>query len=146
MTNFEHMREAMLKTVETLDQDELRQFAADTGMDEVRDGAVFSCTVCEKSYGRCNTAYNETECVERYHDWCGGKHELGSGWEDKADIVDKLSELLKATRIGSGINKLALSENRKLVEIRYQDGTKKSVNIEADSGYAIIKDVLAALQ
>lgn len=145
MTNFEHMREAMLKAVESLDWDELRQFAVDTGVDEAGDGAVFSCTVCEKAYGRCNTAYNETECVERYHDWCGRKHEPGSGWEDKADIVDKLSELLKVTRIGSGIRKLVLSGDKKLVEIRYESGAGKFVNIEADSGYAIIKDVLEAL-
>lgn len=145
MTNFEHMRETVLDTVSALDADELKELASDAGLDESGNGAVFSCSVCEKTYGRCRTSYNTDECAERYHDWCGRKYEPAPEWEDKAEIVDRLSKLLAITRIGGGIRTLTLSEDKKLVEIRYEAGGRKTVNVDGDSGYAIIKDVLAAL-
>ncbi len=143
MTNFERMRKVLLDTVSALDAEELRKLASDTGLNESGNGAVFSCSVCEKTYGRCCTFYNTDECTERYNDWCGREYE--PGWENKAEIVDRLSKLLAITRIGSGIRTMALSEDKKLVEIRYEGGGSKSVNVDGDSGYAIIKDVLAAL-
>lgn len=146
MTNFEHMRESLLKMVAALDWEELRQLSMDTCMDEGNNMAVFSCSICEEVFGDCDTLPEGSGCKKKYFDWCGMEYKPDSEWEDKAEIVDRLSGLLKATRMGSNINKLALSENRKLVEIRYKDGTGKLVNIECDSGYAIIKDVLAALR
>ncbi len=145
MTNFERMRAAVLNTVFALDEEELRELVDDTDMDEAVKDAVFSCGVCEKAYGRCDTVYNGTGCMERYHDWCGKEYEPEPGWEDKAKIVRRLTELLKVTRMGSDIDDLVLSGDRKMVSIRLKDGTGRCVNIEGDSGYAIIKDVLAAL-
>ncbi len=65
--------------------------------------------------------------------------------EDKRNIVFRLKLLLKATRVGSNIDKMFLSEDSTEVVILFHSRGKKKVNIEGDSGYAIIKDVMAAL-
>lgn len=145
MTKFEHMRKTVLDTVAALDQEELRQLVADTSMDEGDNKAVFSCGICEEIYGECDTVFNGTDCRKKYLDWCGRECELEAGWEDKAEIVTRLEKLLRATRAGSGMDRLELNESRSAVTIRYKSGSWKRVNIVADSGYAIIKDVLAEL-
>ncbi len=146
MTNFEHMKETVLNIVSASDEEELRRLVNDTGISESGSNAVFSCSLCEKTYGRCNTFYDGDDCTKRYLDWCGEKYKSEFDFEDKAEIIVRLSELLKATRIGSDINKLTLNEDKKIVNIKYTNGSGRRVNIEGDSGYAIIKDVLAALQ
>lgn len=55
-------------------------------------------------------------------------------------------EYMKETRAGSGVNKLTLSEDEKAVNIEYTNKFSCRVYIEGDSGCAIIKDILAALQ
>lgn len=65
--------------------------------------------------------------------------------EDKQEIVMYLKWLLKATRAGSGIETLVLSEDEKNVTIRFSSGFAKDVNIECDSGIAIIQDVVKSL-
>lgn len=145
MTNFEHMKETVLKTVAALDQEELRQFTVDTCMDEGDNGAVFSCGICEEIFGDCDMLPEGNGCMKKYLDWCGRKYVPEPGWEDKAEIVARLEKLLEATRAGSGIDGLELSEDRSTVVIRYTNGTWQRVNIVADSGYAIIKDVLYAI-
>lgn len=65
--------------------------------------------------------------------------------EDKQEIVMHLKWLLKATRAGSGIETLVLSRDEKTVAIRFNSGFTKDVNIECDSGIAIIQDVVKAL-
>lgn len=65
--------------------------------------------------------------------------------EDKKDIVSRLSILLKATRAGSGIDKLQLSEDEETVQILFKNGFNRNVNIACDSGIAIIEDVIKAL-
>lgn len=145
MTNFEHMKETVLNAVTALDREELRQLTMDTCMDEGENEAVFSCSTCEKVFGDCDTLPEGNGCMKKYINWCGREYKPEPEREDKAEIVDRLSHLLKATRIGSSIKKLRLSEDRKLVEIRYESGTGKLVNIDGDSGYAIIKDVMKAL-
>lgn len=65
--------------------------------------------------------------------------------EDKQEIVMYLKWLLKATRAGSSIETLVLSEDEKNVTIRFNSGCAKDVNIECDSGIAIIQDVVKSL-
>ena len=47
-----------------------------------------------------------------------------------------------ATRAGNDIDKLILSEDQATVTIQFNNGYKKEVCIEADSGIAIIRDVM----
>lgn len=65
--------------------------------------------------------------------------------ENKREIVIRLGILLKATRAGEDIDYLALSEDEKLVTIVRKNGTGKVVCVEADSGIALIRDVMNAL-
>ncbi|MCX4341403.1 MAG: hypothetical protein OSJ72_17385 [Lachnospiraceae bacterium] len=65
--------------------------------------------------------------------------------ENKEAIVTRLSLLLKETRAGWGLDRLKLSEDKKTVQIVFLSGTEKSVNVECDSGIAIIQDVIRAL-
>lgn len=144
MTNFEHMRETVLNRVVAMDQEELWQLVTDTCMNEGNSTAIFSCGVCEEIFGDCDTMPGGNGCTKKYLDWCDREYKA-PGWEDKAEIVDRLQNLLKATRAGSDIDRLVLGGDRKAVTIRRRDGSERCVNIEADSGYAIIKDVMNAL-
>lgn len=56
----------------------------------------------------------------------------------KEQLVKLLELTLKATRAGANMKKLTLEGN--YVVIHYAEGTKK-VNIEGDSGIAIVLDV-----
>lgn len=74
------------------------------------------------------------------------KHKL-KGWlyGNKEDIVKRLKLLLIATRAGSNIADLILTENQSKVIILFKAGGTREVNIDGDSGYAIIMDVLKKL-
>ncbi len=65
--------------------------------------------------------------------------------ENKEAIVARLSLLLKETRAGWGLDRLKLSEDKKTVRMAFLSGTEESVNIECDSGIALIQDVIHAL-
>lgn len=65
--------------------------------------------------------------------------------EDKKDIVACLEVLLTLTRAGSDIDKLVLSEDQTTVTIQYMNGCKKDVCVEADSGIALIRDVIKVI-
>lgn len=65
--------------------------------------------------------------------------------ENKQEIVFRLKLLLKITRAGSGIEDLLLDESQREVTIVFEGGYKRKVNIEGDSGYAIIQDVMKAI-
>lgn len=67
------------------------------------------------------------------------------GRENKRRIVLRLEHLLKETRIGSGIKEMSLDLEESNVEIEFKSGFFRKVNVEGNSGYAIIKDVLRAL-
>ena len=56
----------------------------------------------------------------------------------KEQLVKLLELTIKATRAGSNVEKLTLEDD--YVVIHYTGGTKK-VNIEGDSGIAIVMDV-----
>lgn len=65
--------------------------------------------------------------------------------ENKREIVIRLGILLKATRAGEDIERLALSEDENFVTIIWENGYRKNVCVEADSGTALIRDVLDAI-
>lgn len=65
--------------------------------------------------------------------------------EDKRRIVLRLEQLLKETRIGSNIREMYLDPEENNIIIEFKTGGRRRVNVEGDSGYAIIKDVLRAL-
>ena len=65
--------------------------------------------------------------------------------ENKKDIVMRLTLLLKATRAGSGIKKLVLSEDQKTVSIEFYSGGSRDVNVDCDSGIALVQDVIGVL-
>ncbi len=65
--------------------------------------------------------------------------------ENKKDIVGRLSILMKATRAGYDMDKLVLSEDSGEVIVRYVSGYEKRVNVECDSGAALILDVVNAM-
>ncbi len=146
MTNFEYMKETVLNIVSSLDEEELRRLVNDTGISESGSNAVFSCSLCEKTYGICNTFYDGDDCAKRYLDWCKEKYKPEPGLEDKPEIIVGLLELLKVTGIGSDINELILSRDEEIVGIECTNKSGRRVYIEGDSGCTIIKDVLAALR
>lgn len=69
------------------------------------------------------------------------------GLEDKVKIIKRLKKLLKATRAGREIVDMYLVEwngSKETVKIIFESSTKE-VDITADSGIAIIKDVISRL-
>lgn len=69
--------------------------------------------------------------------------------EDRDYICWQLAKLLKETRAGSGIRSIIRSQESpeadELAMILYTNGYTKCVNITADSGIAIIKDICKAI-
>ncbi|MDE5698140.1 MAG: hypothetical protein K2I96_12150 [Lachnospiraceae bacterium] len=146
MTNFEHMKKRVLDAVSMLDEAELRQLISDTCMDEGDAEGIFSCGLCEEVYGDCDVVPGCNSCMKKYLDWCAKEygHEPGSAREDRESILMRLKLLLKATRVGSGVKDLVLSEDGNKVIIQFAQGGRV-VNVECDSGYAMIMDVMKAL-
>lgn len=67
--------------------------------------------------------------------------------EDKREILARLLHVLQATRAGRDIADLELEENKygEYCKIVFNSGKRRVVDITADSGLSIIKDVIAAL-
>lgn len=65
--------------------------------------------------------------------------------ENKKDIVAKLELLLKSTRAGEDIDRLELAADESEVHIIFLSGYVRSVNVECDSGIALVKDVIRRL-
>ena len=65
--------------------------------------------------------------------------------ENKEEIVMKLKILLTSIRAGNGIADLILHQNQEAITILFRNGATREVSIAADSGYAIIMDVMKAL-
>lgn len=65
--------------------------------------------------------------------------------ENKEDIVMRLKILLNATRAGQDIEEMELTEDGDFVMIEWESGGTQKVNIAADSGVAIIRDVLKVI-
>lgn len=66
-------------------------------------------------------------------------------WENKGLIVLRLRQLLVTTRAGAGIREISLTQDHGWIEIEWNNGTVQKVNVEAESGLQIIKDVLLAI-
>ncbi len=66
--------------------------------------------------------------------------------ENKEEIIARLKLLLRVTRAGRGIVDLVLAQDggNETVLILFENGVKK-VDVTADSGIAIIKDVINSL-
>lgn len=67
--------------------------------------------------------------------------------ENKANITQRLLLCLMATRAGEDIEDMSYGEiNREeIVTIRFEHGRTLHVNVTADSGIALIQDVIKAL-
>lgn len=67
--------------------------------------------------------------------------------EDKQLICDELARLLKFTRGGDGIGKIKYVKNgqHETATIIFSKGFEVTVNVTADSGIAMIKDILKPL-
>ena len=62
--------------------------------------------------------------------------------EDKREVVDRLKKLLLVTRAGQDIEEMYLMNDQEHVVVKWRDGYPVTVNIAADSGLAIIQDVI----
>ena len=66
-------------------------------------------------------------------------------YENKQDILDALCECLKLTRDQYDLESLTYHDDSEMVTIAWAEGGT-SVNVHMDSGIAMIRDVLRALQ
>ena len=64
--------------------------------------------------------------------------------EDKQEILDLLCKTLKATRDQYDLQYLHYNKDRDTVEVIYENGFFE-VNVACDSGIAMIRDVLRAI-
>lgn len=67
--------------------------------------------------------------------------------ENKANVTQRLLLCLMATRAGADIEEMTYSEgkDRELVSIKFRHGSSLHVDVTADSGLALIQDVIKAL-
>ena len=65
--------------------------------------------------------------------------------ENKQAILDALLPALKLTRAGAGITEMRYHKEDDRVNIIYGDGSRDSVNVNMDSGIAMIIDVAKAV-
>lgn len=83
----------------------------------------------------------EEELRDLYRD----KHTNVSEHEEKQKILDLLLPAIQATRAGADVKTLVIGISHRSVDIYYRTGAVKPVNVEADSGIAMIIDVCRAL-
>ena len=83
----------------------------------------------------------EEELRDLYRD----KHTNVSEHEEKQKILDLLLPAIQATRAGADVKTLVIGNLHRSVDIYYRTGAVKPVNVEADSGIAMIIDVCRAL-
>ena len=65
--------------------------------------------------------------------------------ENKAEICQWIRTPISMTRAGEGIKDIVYNEMTKHVEIIFEGGYKKLVNVFGDSGIAMISDICRAL-
>lgn len=65
--------------------------------------------------------------------------------EDKFEIIRALSRALMMTRAGENILYIVYEADHEEVQIKFVNGYEKHVNVECDSGVAMIRDVVNAL-
>ena len=62
--------------------------------------------------------------------------------EDPQAICDALCEALMLTRAGSDIKELWYDKETQHVTVAYKNGCEKLINVAADSGAAMIRDIM----
>lgn len=70
-------------------------------------------------------------------------------YEDKQEIINWLFQTLKQTVAGVGLEAIkyeALSNGDEIAVLMYDNGYRKSVNISCDSGVALMRDILRAIE
>lgn len=110
-------------------------------------------TACEMMWNWCEEQITKEERINESVD--AGKRQRAEEWtdremfgaEDRDQIVRICQELLQHTRAGAALVALRRIPGEKpmkdeTVEAEFMNGTKKWTSIEADSGIAIIRDVL----
>lgn len=117
-----------------------RELAADvnTVINAIQDETGEALRTPEAEQGHMPT---EEELRDLYRD----KHTNVSEHEEKQKILDVLLPAVQATRAGAEVKSLIIGNLHKSVDIYFQTGAVKSVNVEADSGIAMIVDVCRAL-
>ena len=83
----------------------------------------------------------EEELRDLYRD----KHTNISEHEEKQQILDLLLPAVQATRAGADVRSLIIGNLHKSVDIYFRTGAVKQVNVESDSGIAMIIDICRAL-
>ena len=63
--------------------------------------------------------------------------------ENKSEIVSQLESLLKL--LLNGVEKLSFDEEKETVNISFEGGGSREVNVAGDSGCELIKDVIAKI-
>lgn len=66
-------------------------------------------------------------------------------YEDKVAIVSALYDLLCITRAGNDLVGMRYRRDREVVTLFFKNGVEKDVNVECDSGIALIRDVCRRL-
>jgi len=69
--------------------------------------------------------------------------------ENKQHICDLLTETLRATRDQADLKRIRYEEigqDHQRVVLDYEGGGHRSVNVSLDSGIAMVRDILRALQ
>jgi len=66
--------------------------------------------------------------------------------EDKQKILDLLLPALQATRQYYDLKELFYDGPNEAVIVRYANGATETVNVDCDSGAAMIRDVLRAIR
>lgn len=87
------------------------------------------------------------EC-ERLNENERRKHEAAVFREDKVKITEAMEAFLKQTRAGCDIVSLEYVRHSgydEIIRIEWLDGSIQPVNVTADSGIAMLKDVLHAI-
>ena len=64
--------------------------------------------------------------------------------ENKYYIVKGLEKVIKMTRAGEAVEGLIYDRQHEMVKICFRNGFTKYVNVECDSGIALMRDVLTA--
>lgn len=155
MTNFEYMKELVIKTVSALDEAELRQMVSDTCMDESGTEGIFSCGLCEEIYGDCDIIPGGNGCREKYLDWCNREYKPRVNREtlikaiERYGIPNKVEVLLQEgeemNELGARIRKLRKAYHLKQSDFGEMLGVNRSYISRLESGKEIPSKTLKML-
>lgn len=137
------------KAIQNLTKKDAGLVLAMIGMDHPAAGVVYRYLVQQKREQSTRGSWMlfRKRDYESFHmdGFNTGRLKGGGLLENKKEITARLKLLLAATRAGERIQNMELSEDEKLVTVRWKNGYVQKVNVEADSGTAMIIDVLKAI-